>query len=204
MSTFPGVRRWVLWAAAALAAVILPAAAGADGLIIIDKPPAVVPGHFAFSPLQVSYHHVTVTVNGLVAETTVDQEFYNPNRERLEGTYVFPLPPGAQIDKLFLDIGGKMTEAQLLPADKARALCEDIVRRMKDPALLEYAGRGAFKLRVYPIEPLTAKRIRIRYTQLLKSDSGMAEDTYPLNTEKFSAAPVKDVSVKITLDGNEP
>jgi len=204
MSMFPGVRRWVLWAAAALAAVLLPAAARADGLIIIDHPPAALPGHFAFSPLQVSYHHVTVTVNGLVAETTVDQEFYNPNRERLEGTYVFPLPPGAQIDKLFLDIGGKMTEAELLPADKARALYEDIVRRMKDPALLEYAGRGAFKLRVYPIEPLTAKRIRIRYTQLLKSDSGMAEYTYPLDTEKFSSAPVKDVSVKITLDGNEP
>ena len=204
MSVRTGVRRWVLRAAAALAAVIVPAAAGADGLIVIDHPPAVVPGHFAFSPLQVSYHHVTVTVNGLVAETTVDQEFYNPNRERLEGTYVFPLPQGSQVDKLFLDIGGTMTEAELLPADKARALYEDIVRRMKDPALLEYAGRGAFTLRVYPIEPRSARRIRIRYTQVLKSDRGMAEYTYPLDTEKFSSAPVKDVSVKVTLDGTEP
>lgn len=201
----PGsIRRLLILAGAALAALVLPAICGADGLIIIDDPPAVVPGHFRFSPLEVSFHRVTVTVNGLVAETTVDQEFYNPNRERLEGTYVFPLPQGAQIDKLFLDIGGKMTEAELLPADKARALYEDIVRRMKDPALLEYVGRGAFKLRVYPIEPMSGKRIRIRYTQLLKSDSGTAEYTYPLNTEKFSSAPVKDVSVKVTLDGSEP
>ncbi len=205
MSALARVRRWAILSAVALAALVLPAArGGADGLIIVDHPPTVVPGHFAFSPLQVSYHHVTVTVNGLVAETTVDQEFYNPNRERLEGTYVFPLPQGAQIDKLFLDIGGKMTEAELLPADKARALYEDIVRRMKDPALLEYAGRGAFKLRVYPIEPMSGKRVRIRYTQLLKSDDGMAEYTYPLNTEKFSSTPVKDVSVKVTLDGSEP
>lgn len=199
-----GIRRRWMVLAAALAAMILPGICGADGLIIIDDPPFVVPGHFRFSPLQVSFHRVTVDVKGLVAETTVDQEFYNPNRERLEGTYVFPLPQGAQIDKLFLEIGGKMTEAELLPADKARALYEDIVRRMKDPALLEYAGRGAFKLRVYPIEPLSGKRVRIRYTQLLKSDAGITEYTYPLNTEKFSSTPIKDVSVKVTLDGSEP
>ena len=59
------------------------------------------------------------------------------------------------------DIGGKMMEAELLPADRARAYYEDIVRRMKDPALLEYVGRGAFKLRVYPIEPMAGKRVRI-------------------------------------------
>ena len=204
MRSLPGVRRWVAFAAVVLAGTVGAVLCGADGLIIVDHPPAVIPGHFAFSPLQVSYHHVTVTVNGLVAETTVDQEFYNPNRDRLEGTYVFPLPEGAQIDKLFLEIGGKMTEAELLPADKARALYEDIVRRMKDPALLEYAGRGAFRLRVYPIEPLSGTRVRIRYTQLLKSDSGMAEYTYPLDTEKFSSAPVRDVSIRVTLDGAEP
>ena len=58
-----------------------------------------------------------------------------------------------------------MTDAELLPADKARAYYEDIVRKMKDPALLEYAGRGAFKLRVYPIEPMAGKRVRITYTR---------------------------------------
>jgi len=78
-----------------------------------------------------------------------------------------------------MDIGGKMMEAELLPADRARAYYEDIVRRMKDPALLEYVGRGAFKLRVYPIEPMAGKRVRITYSELLKSDSGIVEYTYP-------------------------
>ena len=32
----------------------------------------------------------------------------------------------------------------------------------------------------------------------------MTEYTYPLNTEKFSARPVRDVSVKITLACNQP
>ena len=54
-------------------------------------------------------------MNDLVAVTTVDEEFYNPNRERLEGTYIFPLPEGAHIDRFSMDIGGKMMDAELLP-----------------------------------------------------------------------------------------
>ena len=188
----------------ACAVLLLPRIAAADGFIIIDNPPTVVPGHYAFAPLQVSYHHVTVSVNDLVAVTTVDEEFYNPNSERLEGTYLFPLPDGATVDTFSMEVGAKIASAELLPADKARAIYEDIVRRMKDPALLEYAGRGAFRLRVYPIEPRSGKRIRLSYTQLLAGNAGIVEYRYPLATEKFSSAPVKDVSVTVTLDGAQP
>ena len=167
------------------AALLFPGFCGADGLIIIENPVHVVAGHFGFAPLEVSYHHVTVTITNLVAVTTVDQEFFNPNAARLEGTYVFPIPEGAHIDKLSMDIGGTLTDAELLPADKARALYEEIVRKMKDPALLEYAGRGAFRMRIYPIEPRASKRIRLTYSQLLKNDGGLVEYLYPLNTEKF-------------------
>ena len=93
-------------------------------------------------------------------------------RQRLEGTYLFPVPKGAQIDKFAMDIGGKQVEAELLPADKARRIYEDIVRKLKDPALLEYAGRDVFKVRIFPIEPNSRKRITLSYTQLLKADDG--------------------------------
>ena len=67
----------------------------ADGFIVIHNPPIrVVPGHFVFAPLDVTFHHVTVDINDQVATTTVDQEFYNPNGQDLEGTYLFPLPAG--------------------------------------------------------------------------------------------------------------
>ena len=59
-------------------------------------------------------------IDGQIATTSVDQEFYNPNPQRLEGTYLFPVPKGAQIDKFTMEIGGKQVEAELLPADKAR------------------------------------------------------------------------------------
>jgi Ca-activated chloride channel family protein len=176
----------------------------ADGLIVVHNPPSVPPGHFPFAPLEVGYHRVTVDIKDQVAVTKVDQEFYNPNDQRLEGTYLFPLPEGAHVDKFSMDIGGKQTDAELLDADNARKIYEDIVRKYRDPALLEYAGRGAFKARVFPIEPHGKKQIRLEYTQLLKPDSGVTEYTYSLNTEKFSARPLKDVSVKVTLAGTQP
>ncbi|MGA2479585.1 MAG: VIT domain-containing protein, partial [Spirochaetia bacterium] len=184
-----------------LATLIVPALCGADGLIIIEDPPHVVTGHFSFAPLEVSYHRVNVAITDLVAVTTVDQEFYNPNDSRLEGTYIFPLPEGAHIDRFSMDIGGKMMDGELLSAEKARAYYEEIVRKARDPALLEYIGRGAFKLRIFPIEPRAGKRVKITYTQLLKSDSGLVEYVYPLNTEKFSSAALKDVSIRVTLEG---
>jgi Ca-activated chloride channel family protein len=197
--------------------------ARADGFIVVDEPywwrppppPQPVPPHwpprpmppprtYVFAPLEVSYHHVNVKIDGQIATTSVDQEFYNPNPSRLEGTYLFPIPKGAQLDKFTMDIGGKQVEAELLPADKARRIYEDIVRKAKDPALLEYADRDALKVRIFPIEPHSKKRITLRYTQLLKSDSGLASYVYPLNTEKFSAKPIKSVSVKVELESKQP
>ncbi len=140
-----------------------------------------------------------VNINDQVATTSVDQEFYNPNSRQLEGTYIFPLPAGAHIDKFAMDVNGKQMEAELLPADKAKAIYEDIVRRSKDPALLEYMGRDAFKVRIFPIEANGRKRVKISYTQLIKSEAGMAEYVYPLNTEKFSSKPLNNVSVKVDL-----
>lgn len=192
--------RVLVWVAASLTA----SAALADGLIVVHNPPPEPRPGYAFTPLAVRYHHVTVKITDQVAVTEVDQSFFNPNRQRLEGTYMFPVPQGAQIDKFSMDIDGKLVEAELLDAAKARKIYEDIVRKMKDPALLEYVGQDLFKVRVFPIEPQSEKRIRLKYTQLLRSDSGIVQYVYPLNTEKFSSAPLKSVSVKVELECTKP
>lgn len=210
------MKRWILFSI--VLALFTSFSARADGLIVIDRivgddtpdfarhpiPWPQPPHHHFFAPLEVAYHHVNVKIDGQIATTSVDQEFYNPNSQRLEGTYLFPVPKGAQIDKFTMDIGGKQVEAELLPADKARKIYEDIVRKMRDPALMEYAGRDVFKVRVFPIEPHSSKHITLSYTEVLKADSGLIGYTYPLNTEKFSAKPVKNVTVKVEVKTDRP
>ncbi|HEY0256529.1 MAG TPA: VIT and VWA domain-containing protein [Candidatus Methylacidiphilales bacterium] len=176
----------------------------ADGFIVVTQPVHVPPGHFSFAPLEVSYHHVDVRIDGQICTTTVNEEFYNPNPQVLEGTYLFPIPKNAQIDKFTMQIGGKDVPAELLDAAKARAIYEDIVRRRLDPALMEYADRSVFKVRIFPIEGQGRKQVKITYTEILKADSGLISYTYPLNTEKFSSALIHDVSVKIDLAADQP
>src|SRR5689334_20605916 len=175
-----------------------------DGFIVVERPFLIPPDHFTFAPLEVSSHHVDVRIDGQVAVTSIDQEFYNPNDQRLEGIYMFPVPKGAHIDKFSMEIGGKMVDAELLRADKARQIYGDITRKMRDPALLEYAGQDLFKVRIFPIEPRSRKPIRISYTELLRSDTRTVNYSYPLSTEKFSARPIKNLSVKVEVRTEQP
>jgi Ca-activated chloride channel homolog len=160
-------------------------------------PPRPVP---TFAPIEVSFTKADVKIKDQFATTKVEQEFYNPNSRRLEGTFLFPIPKGAHIDKFTMLIDGKPAEAELLTAEKARGIYEDIVRRQLDPALLEYAGRDLFKVRIFPIEPNARRKITLTYSQLLKSDSGLVGFVLPLNTEKFSAKPLRSVSLKLELE----
>jgi Ca-activated chloride channel family protein len=171
----------------------------ADGFIVIPRPHPL-PNPF---PLEVVYHKVDVKIDGQSAVTKIDQSFYNPSNYQLEGFYIFPFPKGAVINNFTMTINGKETKAELLDSDKARKIYEDIVRQMRDPALLEYSEQNIFKLRIFPIEPRSEEKISISYTQILESDNNLFEYIYPLNTEKFSAKPLKDVSVKIDLKSNE-
>jgi len=163
-----------------------------------------VPRPYIFAPLEVDYVKVKTHITDQIAVTSVDQEFYNPNSARLEGTFVFPVPKGAHLDKFAMELDGRQVDAELLSAEKARHIYEDIVRELKDPALLEYAGLEMFKVRIYPIEPNSKKRITISYTQLLQSDGGLVEYILPLSTEKFSCKPIKNVSVKVDLETKRP
>ena len=165
--------------------------------IVEPRPPRAVP---SFAPLEVSFTKADVKIKDQFATTKVEQEFYNPNPRALEGTFLFPVPKGAQLDKFTMNIDGKPVEAELLAADKARGLYEDIVRRQRDPALLEYAGRDVFKVRIFPIEAHARKKITLSYSQLLKSDAGLVSFVLPLNTEKFSAKRLRQLSVKLELE----
>ena len=171
----------------------------ADGMIILPRPEPRLPVPTPF-PLSIRYHRVEVDINDAVARTSVDQEFYNPTHARLEGFYIFPLPAGAVISDFSMEIDGKLTKAELLDASKARGIYEDIVRSMRDPALLEYIGKGAFKVRIFPIEPRSTKRVKLSYSEVVRADGGLHAYTYPLNTEKFSSTPLDDVSIRVNLE----
>ena len=116
---------------------------------------------------------------------------------------MFPVPQGAKIEKFEMEVNGKMTEAELLDAKKAKQIYEKIVREARDPALMEYSDHGMYKIRIFPIEPGKEKNIKIKYTEILKKDGRITSYHYAMRAEKFLSVPVKDVSLKITVESDK-
>ena len=172
----------------------MPVAAAADGMIVPVRPEIRVRGSWA-----VKYHHVNVMVRDQVAAVSIDQAFVNTGKRAIEVEYLFPVPPGAAIDSMTLVVDGKEFAARLLKADEARKIYEDIVRRKKDPALLEYVGFGLYKTRAFPLQPGKPCKVIVTYKNVCKKDRDLVEVWYPLNTEKFSARPIDSVRVKVDI-----
>ena len=191
-----------------MVALAFPLAAFADGIIVPD-PPICDPGPCPPMPLPmeqlvVRYHHVTVTIVDQVAVTHVDQVFYNPNDWQIEGTYIFPIPVDAAVSGFTLWVDGQPVEGQVLSAEQARQTYEQIVSSMRDPALLEYAGRGAVQARIFPIAPQGERRIELEYSQALAAENGLVRYVYPLSTEKFSAMPLESVTISVDVQASVP
>jgi Ca-activated chloride channel homolog len=157
------------------------------------------PRQHRFAPLELARQTMSATLVDQVAEVIVEQEFHNPNPRRMEGHFLFPVPRGAQLTKFTLEIDGRPVEAELLAADKARQIYEDIVRKTKDPALLEFAGRDLFKVRIFPMEPRETRVVRLSYTQWLQADRGLVEFRLPLASGQFASRPVPHIAVEIRL-----
>lgn len=148
------------------------------------------PGNFAVmtipapsgAPEALSMRHLSVKVEtiGRFARTEVTQVFHNHTNRRTEGTYEFTLPDGAAIARLAMDVDGKLMEGELVERARARQIYEDIVRKQKDPALLEWQSGNRFKTQIFPIPAGGDKKVILAYEQVLPVSHGEFNYRYQL------------------------
>lgn len=188
--------------------LLISGTAGADGVLIIDPEaqPGTIPHRIIQKPvpLSVKYHRVQIDINNRIASTAIDQVFRNSYNADLEGTYIFPLPEEAAITDFALYMDGNRVSGEILDKEQAREIYEDIVRKMKDPGLLEYIGRNMFKARIYPIPAHGETRIELVYEQTIEYDAGIYRYVYPLNTERFSPLPLEEVTISAEVKSAVP
>src|SRR5262245_48468342 len=65
-------------------------------------------------PLAMLNHKVSIAIEDQVASTKVEQTFRNHTSQRLEATYVFPVPKGASVNKFSMYVNGKELHGELL------------------------------------------------------------------------------------------
>lgn len=148
--------------------------------------------------LSLRKFHVDVHIEDGFARTTIDQTYFNHTQSRQEGTFHFPLPPDASLSRLAMYVNGKLMEGGMAERDHARNTFEEIVRSMKDPALLEWVDGSTFKMRVFPLEPRQEKRIVMSYTQRLSNDYGKETYRFPAG---HNLDRVRDWSTRVRVAG---
>ena len=149
-------------------------------------------------------HRVSVNIRDQLAVTTVQQVFVNSTNAPAEGEYLFPLPDEAAVSDLVLYLDGQPIKGQLLDASQARQIYENIVRQLRDPVLLQYVGRRAVKLNIFPIPPRSERKVEITYSHVLRAENGVLRYDYPLKTDYVSALPVREVSVSLMAESSSP
>src|SRR5213594_707113 len=110
---------------------------------------------------------VQVSVTGRIARVTVEEWFRNNGPVMDEGMYHFPLPGEAVFSSYSLWQGDQELRGEAMDATQARSIYEAIVRQKRDPALIELAGQGLIRARVFPIAAGETRKITLKYTQLL-------------------------------------
>ena len=114
----------------------------------------------ARTPLIVRSHEVAVSIEADLATTTVEQTFFNPRSEYLEGLYTVRLPENAILERFSVGDGDETPRSgQILPMGQEAST--------QFAASLEWAGAGRYRGLVRSIAPGKVRRIVLRYREWL-------------------------------------
>ena len=147
--------------------------AGAQGVLIdrgcivpqprpVEPQPRILPCRVDASIVR-TRTDVRVRMTDRVLRYEVEETFVNRGNRVGEADYVFPLPKNAAFQDLQLEIDGELVAGETYGADEARRMYEEIVRRQRDPALVEWMGLGMLRTRIFPINPGETKRVVVRF-----------------------------------------
>jgi Ca-activated chloride channel homolog len=177
--------------------------ASAQG-VIVPRPCDRCPSQPANLPrsLPIKSINIDTTIKGQVATTHVTQVFRNDTNAVLEGTYFFPIPESASIVEFAIWDGDRKLVGEVRSREEARRIYDEIVRRQRDPGLLEYAGKDLFQASIFPIPARSDKKLELTYTQVLNAQSGTVSYRYPLGTGK-NMADIGTVSGKVEIESKE-
>jgi Ca-activated chloride channel family protein len=162
------------------------------------------PPHPQPQPQPASYKIESLEVNAKLSDATarvqVAQTFKNTGSAQLEACFVFPVPYDGAIDQLTLLVNGKEYAAKLLSKEEARRRYEEIVRKNRDPALLEWVGAGMFQTSVFPIPAGDSRTVTLRYTQHCRKSHGLTDFMFPLSTAKYTEGALAKLSIQLAIE----
>ncbi len=129
---------------------------------------------------------IDIDIRNGTARTVVTQTLRNDTNHVAEGKWMMPLPDGATITDFTLIDGDNALTPEILDSDEARGIYQDIVRRMKDPGLLEYQNNRSVSVSVFPFQPGQSRQVKISFSNTLTGTTELLQYALPLRWAGWS------------------
>jgi len=155
-------------------------------------------------PSQVEISNISARIDIVesTATTTVEVKMLNNSRIRQEAELMFPVPDGAVIRGFAYDgPGGQEITAEVLPKEQARKLYQQLVSRIRDPGLAEFAGYNLIRSSVFPVDPSGNQKVRLTYEHLLDADGKRVDYLLPRTESLKDSIPI---SVTANIKAKHP
>jgi Ca-activated chloride channel family protein len=126
---------------------------------------------------------VQIAVSGIIARTTLKQEFLNPSREKdnwAEGIYVFPLPETAAVDHLRMKVGERTIVGEIKERAEAKKVYKQAKLEGKRASLVEQERPNMFTTSVANIAPGDKITVEIEYQETVRHDHGTFSLRFPM------------------------
>ncbi len=152
------------------------------------------------NPFVMLSHEVDITIKNRIADVSISEVFWNDSQSAQRVVYLFPLPDRAVINNFQMVIGGETYQAQLLERDEAKQQFKELMKKNKDPALLEFMDESFYKLEIDAFQPGEKRTIELSYTQELGVRNGLVELTYPLKIDGLLKGSIRDIVIRGSVE----
>ncbi|WP_068133340.1 VIT and vWA domain-containing protein [Roseimaritima ulvae] len=180
----------------------------AQGFLLPENPDSPIwrrpPNRQPVQTYRVDKIEVDAAIKDQVATVQVSQTFRNTCSQTLQVRFVFPMPYDGAVDQMTFLVDGDELPGKLMDADKARKQFADYVRRMQDPALVQWIGPGVFQTQVFPVPAGAERTVSLRYTQLLQRNGSMTDWLLPLKPAASGGTPVGQINVSARIRSSVP
>jgi len=118
-------------------------------------------------------------VKGRLLVMTLEQRYRNTSSANTEIMYTFPIPFGAVLMEVEVELNGKVLKGEVSARPKARDKYEQAISEGNTSIMLEKNHDGSFTLELGNLMPREECRIMVRYAQVLQTEHGQVRLMLP-------------------------
>jgi Ca-activated chloride channel family protein len=130
--------------------------------------------------MPLTHTEVKASLKNYMSTVEVQQRFENPYTQKIEATYVFPLPHNAAVNEFVMTIGKRRIRGIIRERTEAEAIYQEAKRQGYVVSLLDEELPNAFKQSIANIEPGNEIDVKIKYFQTLNLVDGWFQFVFPM------------------------